>query len=243
MNISHINHIDSNQKTISKTLNNNNYLKNYTKAQHKMTNMLKAFVYICRKYDITYWCSDETFVGATRNCRWLPFSNEVSISMIFSDYMKFKMKSNEMPETMWIQDVVSDSRHKSIIYKIRDKNSCYLEEIDSDSHNGLCINIYIYEINNDKIQTFKNLGDKFMKPGNCYRDWDYTTIFPLKHWKFEGLPIYIPNDVVKYSKTIWAEYPPISLMVKNPLTDIDPDNASDKCKTLYNHLYPAKKTS
>jgi hypothetical protein len=217
--------------------NLSNYLKNYKTAQEKLLNMLKEFNVICRKYGIKYWCSDEIIASVLRNRLWLPFSRDISVSMLFSDYIKFKTKSHELSNSLWVQDPVSDPQHTSYVYKIRDKNSCYLEDAESVSHSGLCIKIYLYEIIENTVRRYRNFGNKNPAKGDFYREWDHDTIFPISSTIFEKTLVYLPRDLIKYCKTVWGEYPPVSLSVKNPLAPIDPENASEKCKIIYKDMY------
>jgi len=71
--------------------------------------------------------------------------------MLYTEYEKFKKYSNELPDTMWVQDSGTDPLHKSIVSKIRDKNSCYLSYKDYEWHSGLAVDIFLYEVRGDPI--------------------------------------------------------------------------------------------
>lgn len=216
-------------------------IDNLKKGQQKMTSMLKAFDSICRKYNIKYWCTGGTLIGADRHKGWVPYDGDIDIAMLIEDYNLFKLKKAELPDSMWFQDRETDPLHTSIVAKIRDKNSCFLSYKDAPYHSGLAIDIWLYSVERDKIVTY--LGYKTSFPavtGDDFRDFDDDIIFPLKEGVFEDISVYVPNNVEKYLFDIWGEYPLPLFPVEKRFPHeglIDPDNSSAKTKELYPYFY------
>jgi acetyltransferase-like isoleucine patch superfamily enzyme len=161
--------------------------------------------------------------------------------MLYSDYAKFKQHCNKLPNTMWLQDSSTDPLHKSIVSKIRDKNSTYLFYKDYDWHSGLAVDIFLYDICGNKVNTYKGYKNKVPAvKGDDFIDWDYDIIFPLKKGTFEDFSVYMPHKHREYLKIVWGEYPlpllPISQRSPHE-GKIDPYNASEKTKRLYKHFY------
>lgn len=72
--------------------------------------------------------------------------------MIDKDYVELrKVIQSELPEGMWLQDKTTDIHYKSDIYKIRDLNSCYIGASDTSWHNGLQLDIFLFEDKNKNI--------------------------------------------------------------------------------------------
>ena len=206
-----------------------------------MTGILKAFDSICRKYDIKYWCTGGTLIGADRHKGWVPWDSDIDISMLIEDYTLFRSKIGELPDSMWFQDRETDPLHKSIVAKIRDKNSCFLSYKDAPFHSGLALDIFLYSVERDKIVTY--LGYKSSSPaitGDDFRDFDNDIIFPLKEGLFENISVYVPNNIEKFLFDVWGIYPLPLLPIDKRFPHkglIDPDNASAKTKELYPYFY------
>lgn len=54
-----------------------------------ITELLKLFDYICKKHDITYWMDYGTLLGATRHRGFVPWDDDLDLSMLKEDYNRF----------------------------------------------------------------------------------------------------------------------------------------------------------
>jgi lipopolysaccharide cholinephosphotransferase len=61
-----------------------------------MTEMLRSFDKVCRKYNLKYWCVGGTFIGTIRHHGWIPYDGDVDVCMLDTDYEIFRSKANEV---------------------------------------------------------------------------------------------------------------------------------------------------
>lgn len=206
-------------------------------AQKKMTKMFYEFDRICTKYNLRYWCSGGTFVGAIRHSGWVYWDGDVDVGMIYDEYLKFKKYAEyELPSTM---AVIEDGTKG--LSKIRDLYSQYTDyTIRGDVHHGLQIDIFLYNVDYDKkmLTSIGNLEvykeDKF----------NYDDIFPLVRVPFEDIQVNIFNQYKKLSKYIFGDYPPPMPPVDKRVThegNIDPENAAPYYFVKYKDLYDKKR--
>ena len=128
-----------------------NELDDLKEGQRKMTCLLREFNRICRKYNFKYWCVGGTLIGAIRHKGWVPFDADVDVAMLAKDYNKLKtMIQNELPDNMWFQDSSTDVYYQSNIGKVRDLYSNYIDYKDETWHNGLQLDIFVFERRNDR---------------------------------------------------------------------------------------------
>lgn len=186
-------------------------IKNIKKGQKIMTNMLKEFDRICRKYNLKYWCIGGTLIGVLRHRGWVPWDGDLDIAMLDTDYEIFeKVTTKELPSNLWLQSRETDRWYRRPKgnnnplpkAKLRDLTSCYLECQDGENwHNGLQLDIFIYK---KKGKILESIIGKI----NDLDDIEYNAIFPLKEKFFDKVKVYIPNKFEEYSIKKWGNYPP-----------------------------------
>ena len=173
---------------------NVNDIKEIKKGQKKMSNMLKVFDEICQKHNIRYFLVGGSLLGTILYKGWIPWDGDVDLVVNEHDYDKFKsIIQSELPNTMWFQNYEIDKHYPKthvVAGKIRDLNSCYIEHTNNGHtqvHNGLQIDILLYNKDNEKIFSDKN------EPLMTIDD-----IYPLKRVPFEDFSVYIMNNSEKY---------------------------------------------
>jgi len=112
-------------------------------AQHRMVEILKIVDSICRKHQIQYILDGGSLIGAVRHGGFIPWDDDLDISVMYDDYKKLRsILIEELPDNLVFQDYKTDSNYPMLIGKVRDKNS-YFEEpsIKGLKENGIYIDI------------------------------------------------------------------------------------------------------
>ena len=60
------------------------------KAQKEMVQVLGAFAEICEKHDIKWWLCSGTLLGAARHKGFIPWDDDVDVSMLKEDFKRLE---------------------------------------------------------------------------------------------------------------------------------------------------------
>ena len=93
--------------------------------QLRLLTILMEFDKICRKHNIQYWLAAGTLLGAVRHNGFIPWDDDIDLSVEYKDLKKLRRVLNkELPSQFVLQDYSADKNYylKSIL-KIRDKKS------------------------------------------------------------------------------------------------------------------------
>ncbi|MBQ6070963.1 MAG: LicD family protein [Bacteroidales bacterium] len=94
------------------------------KAQLRMLDILIAVDKICRKHNIPYWLDYGTLLGAVRHGGFIPWDDDLDISMMKEDYDRFlTIASKELPEQFVVQNIHTEKYFPYAITRIVDLNS------------------------------------------------------------------------------------------------------------------------
>jgi hypothetical protein len=172
------------------TLNDIQHLK---MGQVKMSKMLQVLDGICIKHNIRYFVIGGTLIGVMAYSGWVPWDGDVDVEVAEEDYPKLRrILIQTLKHPMWFQDKYTDPLYKGYnIAKIRDLESCYIEYSNRDktSHNGLQLDINIYQEKNNRIYF----------PDNPRVDYLTTQdIYPLKRHRFQDFYVNIMNRPETY---------------------------------------------
>lgn len=119
------------------------------RQQLRMLDILKEIDRICKKYDIPYWLSSGTLIGAARHGGFIPWDDDLDIEMMRKDYNRLmKVLPNELPETMALQNHETDPTYFFYYAKIRDRRSIMAEGNNYDrlwKEKGIYIDIFPLE--------------------------------------------------------------------------------------------------
>ena len=131
------------------------------KMQLRLLDIVVEIDKICRRYNIRYWIDFGSLLGAVRHQGFIPWDDDLDISMPADDYEKFKeIAPKELPENLFLQTSESDPDFLMPILKVRDKNSMFItrhEDFTKDYNKGLYIDIFIvtdYPDINPKVRKF-----------------------------------------------------------------------------------------
>ena len=117
-------------------------------AQLRMLDMLVTVDKILRAHDIPYWIEFGTLLGAVRHKGFIPWDDDVDISVLQTDYKKVReILIKELPEQFAFQDTTTDKYAFFNTARVRDKKSyCYHPEFIKLKEQGLWLDIYIYDL-------------------------------------------------------------------------------------------------
>lgn len=96
--------------------------------QKESYGILKIFHMICEKEDLKYILDFGTLLGAIRHKGFIPWDDDLDVSMPRKDYEKFlKVASKYLPENMEIQNHKTDPNYLVPFTKIRKTDTAVQE--------------------------------------------------------------------------------------------------------------------
>lgn len=126
-------------------------------AQAIMLEMLVKFDAICQKHNLEYWLDSGTLLGAVRHDGFIPWDDDIDISMPVEDYRTFaKIAQSELTEGMFLQNKTTDPSFPFDYMKIRSDKATIIEFHEEGKevayHQGVFVDIFpMFAINETKI--------------------------------------------------------------------------------------------
>ena len=117
-------------------------------AQFRKTQLrlLNAVDKICSAHGLTYWIDFGTLLGAVRHKGFIPWDDDIDVSMPMADYKKFlEIAEKELPNDIFLQTPKTDPAYKQNFAKLRDCYSTYLEHRETDDgkyHKGIYLDVF-----------------------------------------------------------------------------------------------------
>jgi lipopolysaccharide cholinephosphotransferase len=142
---------------------------NLRRAQLRMLDILSDVSAICDKHSIPYWIDYGTLLGAVRHGGFIPWDDDLDISVLQKDYKKLAVVlQNELPDNYVFQDWTNEKKLTLKAAKVRDTNSYYddgLTKRGEMRYQGIFIDIFPV----DFIPSIQ--GKKFVDffYGRCFR--------------------------------------------------------------------------
>lgn len=91
--------------------------------------LLDVFVAICEQYNLSYWLSSGSLLGAIRHDGYIPWDDDLDVRMPLNDYRKFmKIADNVLPRGVLLQDCSKAPNSTIWFAKLRDLRSFYCED-------------------------------------------------------------------------------------------------------------------
>ena len=116
-------------------------------AQLVMLDMLVEFDAICQKHNLQYWLDSGTLLGAVRHKGFIPWDDDIDLSMPVEDYRKFKaIAQDELSENIFFQTRETDKGFKFDYMKLRSNRASIVEFHEKgkeiDYHQGVFVDIF-----------------------------------------------------------------------------------------------------
>lgn len=106
-----------------------------------------TFAEICERHGLRYYASGGTLLGAVRHKGFIPWDDDMDISMPRGDYNMFlSVASRELPDTMFLQTAQSDKDYYFAHAKIRMNHTTAMKKAELGEqyryHRGVFIDIF-----------------------------------------------------------------------------------------------------
>lgn len=89
--------------------------------------ILKEVVRVCEKHEITYFLSFGTLLGGVRHKGFIPWDNDIDITMPIKDYRRFlKIAPKVLPKDLFVQTYKSEHNFNLLFTQIRANNTTSL---------------------------------------------------------------------------------------------------------------------
>ena len=121
--------------------------KELRQAQLIMLEMLVEFDAICQKHNLKYWLDSGTLLGAVRHQGFIPWDDDIDLSMPVEDYRKFiEVGASELSSNIFFQTRETDPSFKFDYIKLRSNKASIVEfhekDRDIEYHQGVFIDIF-----------------------------------------------------------------------------------------------------
>ena len=118
------------------------------KVQQTEKEILVKFISICEKYDLQYFVVFGTLLGAIRHNGFIPWDDDIDVSMPRKDYERFlSIAEKECGEEYFIQTIDTDPAYHLFFAKMRRCHTKFVENSlqKAESHTGIYIDIIPYD--------------------------------------------------------------------------------------------------
>lgn len=91
-----------------------------TAEQSRMLRLLCVFKEICETHRLRYYLAGGTLLGAVRHQGFIPWDDDIDVSMPLNDFQKFQELCAALPERVEIQSEENDPRYPFVFCKLCD---------------------------------------------------------------------------------------------------------------------------
>ena len=129
--------------------------------QMRMLELLLVVDRICRRHGLRYWLAGGTMLGAVRHKGFIPWDDDLDIEMLKEDYDRLiVILQDELPDTLAIQCMETDSNYFFQYAKLRDRRSIINEITPYDrmwKERGIFIDIFPIEKTSRLLHRLSNI--------------------------------------------------------------------------------------
>lgn len=138
------------------------------KAQLRMLDILVEVDKICKKHNIAYWIDYGTLLGAVRHGGFIPWDDDLDISILKEDYERLlPFLEKELPAQLHLQNCKNEKYFPLTFSKVvEEKSVVYVDDYSSQKrkYQGVWIDVFPVIKGNKSIRNF-------LEPfyGRCFR--------------------------------------------------------------------------
>ena len=116
-------------------------------VQHILLDMLTDLDELCRKNGLSYFICGGTALGAVRHKGFIPWDEDIDISLPRKDYDKLaKLVKEQYADKYWVQNINDTRKYDLNFMKIRKKGTTYVEMFETEEDKaGVFIDIFPIE--------------------------------------------------------------------------------------------------
>lgn len=141
--------------------------------------LLAEFKRVCKKYNLRWYASSGTLLGAVRHKGFIPWDDDLDVCMPREDYeLLTKKYAFEFKEPYFLQTPYSDSEYCYSFAKLRNSNTSFPSEafIESTMNQGIFFDIFPLDASSkqgylerrEQMQEIMKLCSAFMSRNNKY---------------------------------------------------------------------------
>lgn len=131
--------------------------KTLRKLQKTELEILKDFIKICKKYNLLYFATGGTAIGALRHQGFIPWDDDIDVCMLRKDYERFmEVAPKEMGDRYIFMDTDTEEKYPLMFGKMIKKGTRFVEDAyqQADYPLGIFIDIFPYDqtAENEKVR-------------------------------------------------------------------------------------------
>ncbi|OCN05558.1 hypothetical protein A4S06_08305 [Erysipelotrichaceae bacterium MTC7] len=157
------------------------------KLQLAQLEILKDFIRICDKYDLTYFMYAGSAIGVVRHNGFIPWDDDVDVAMSRSDYDKFmEVYENEVGSKYRILTPYVDSNYTASVTHFQKNGTRFISEVSKDLKTEMTIDIDIFPFDyapNDEKQYKRQVRQTRFLYRLLFLVGHSKPIIPMKGWK------------------------------------------------------------
>nr|WP_296155057.1 LicD family protein [uncultured Blautia sp.] len=164
------------------------------KMQKIQLDILKDFQYICNKYNIPYFVSGGTAIGAIRHRGFIPWDDDIDVCVLREDYSKILHYIRKDFSTKYdVYDIGSSEGYVLVFAKMCKKGTCIQEAggFDTCVPTGIGIDIFAY----DKTTENKKKREKQIRD-----TWIWARMGVLSEYKTPQFPKNVTGSKLMLAK-------------------------------------------
>lgn len=115
------------------------------KVWDKLMELLAEIDRICKKHAIKYFAEGGTLIGAARHNGFIPWDDDIDITMLRPDYEKFKQIAPQELKAPFALLTAYNSESIFTIGKVMNLETAAIEDMEATHHQGIFIDIWPFD--------------------------------------------------------------------------------------------------